>query len=346
MDKILTVVIPTYNMQSLLPRCLESLISPECSEKLEVLIINDGSKDDSLKIAREYETRYPGIFRAVDKENGNYGSAVNRGIQEATGKYLKILDADDFYNNEGLMHMLHILSQNDVDMVLTDYCRDRGDERIFFRAPKEKCNKIHDFDKISIEEYGNFAMHGIAYRTSILQNNHIELQTGISYTDAEYCFYPLTYVKSILVLDIVVYCYQLGREGQTVDIKSQIKSIGSMVRIIDRMFGFLYSHSKESSVFSKQRYIFCNSTGLCFMTVLCYDKSNQHLNVLSRLASQVDEIPGAKEIMFNKRMFGVPYYQRFVLKNKLSNGIFLSAYYNLVKKAARGIFRIKSRLCK
>ena len=89
MDKVLTVVIPTYNMERYLRYCLDSLCVSRGGEALEVLVVNDGSKDTSSAIAHEYEQKHPGIFRVIDKENGNYGSCVNRGLAEAKGKYIK-----------------------------------------------------------------------------------------------------------------------------------------------------------------------------------------------------------------------------------------------------------------
>ena len=101
MDKILSIIVPTYNMEKYLERCLSSLIvSDEQMAMLEVLVINDGSKDRSSEIAHGYESRYPDTFRVIDKTNGHYGSCVNRGLQEATGKYVKVLDADDWFNTE------------------------------------------------------------------------------------------------------------------------------------------------------------------------------------------------------------------------------------------------------
>ena len=122
MNKILTIVIPTYNMEEYLRSTLDSLIVPESeSKKLEVLIINDGSKDNSSAIGHEYQENYPDIFRIIDKENGNYGSCVNRGLAEARGKYIKILDADDSFNNDNFLLLLKKLESCDADVVITDY---------------------------------------------------------------------------------------------------------------------------------------------------------------------------------------------------------------------------------
>ena len=101
MKKLLTIVIPSYNMEKYLSRCCQSLIvAPEFMEKLEVLVINDGSKDKTSEIGHSFESKYPETFRCIDKENGNYGSCVNRGLKEAKGTYIKILDADDTFETE------------------------------------------------------------------------------------------------------------------------------------------------------------------------------------------------------------------------------------------------------
>lgn len=122
MNKILTIIIPTYNMEKYLRRCLDSLIiDEEGMKQLEVLVINDGSKDSSSQIAHEYQDKYPDTYRVIDKENGNYGSCINRGLKEATGKYVKVLDADDWYNTKGLAkHILKLTSlSDDIDAIFS-----------------------------------------------------------------------------------------------------------------------------------------------------------------------------------------------------------------------------------
>ena len=89
-------------MEPYLRHCLDSLIIDKGMDELEVFVINDGSKDRSSKIAREYQDKYPNTFYVIDKVNGNYGSCINRGLKEATGKYIKVLDADDCFNARAL----------------------------------------------------------------------------------------------------------------------------------------------------------------------------------------------------------------------------------------------------
>jgi len=223
MEKILTIIIPTYNMEKYLDKCLTSLIidDKELMRQLEVLVINDGSKDRSSEIAHNYESNYPDTFRVIDKENGNYGSCINRGLKEATGKYVKVLDADDSFDTKEFAELLKYMSSIDVDMVISDYCKvDIKGHVLHIRHYNLTDNKkVIPFDlRISDLFYKkNLQMHAIAYRTENLRRINYRQTEGISYTDQEWTYTPLITVKIIGYFHGVVYCYLFGREGQTMD---------------------------------------------------------------------------------------------------------------------------------
>ena len=121
-NKVLTISIAAYNVEKFLKKTLDSLII-ENMELLEVLIVNDGSKDNTLQIARKYEEQYPNTFKVIDKENGGYGSTINEGIKYATGKYFKQLDGDDWYDTKNLNQFCLKLKQIDTDMIYTPYIK-------------------------------------------------------------------------------------------------------------------------------------------------------------------------------------------------------------------------------
>ena len=144
--KLLSIIIPTYNMEPYLRHCLDSLIIDKGMDELEVFVINDGSKDRSSKIAREYQDKYPNTFYVIDKVNGNYGSCINRGLKEATGKYIKVLDADDCFNARALQDVIQRLMNIDTDVILTNYVIVRNEKtESFFLNPKiRNYHPIHD----------------------------------------------------------------------------------------------------------------------------------------------------------------------------------------------------------
>lgn len=228
MDKLLTIVIPTYNMQAYLHRCLDSLIVPnEQMALLEVLVINDGSKDKSSAIAHEYETKYPSTFRVIDKENGNYGSCINRGLKEATGKYIKVLDADDWFDNANFEKYLSVLSSIDADLILTDFSIVDAETMVASLAyhPNLQKGKIYTFKECSLDEVGVYMMHAVTYRVELLRSIGYVQTTGISYTDTEWAYNPLYAVHIMAYFDLNVYQYLVGREGQTMDPKVMMRTI-------------------------------------------------------------------------------------------------------------------------
>ena len=223
MEKILTIVIPTYNMQDYLRRCLDSLIVPEEQMKqLEVLVVNDGSKDNSSGIAHEYQDKYPDTFRVIDKENGNYGSCVNRGLKEATGKYIKILDADDWFDSFNFQAFIALLFQTNADVVVTDFKKyfDDKTEKVSFEFGLK--NSVYSLENALNENRKQvmlLPMHAICYKSSCFNNIDYHQTEGISYTDQEWILIPWSNVHSLIYYPLSLYQYNLAREGQTCDLK-------------------------------------------------------------------------------------------------------------------------------
>ena len=218
MEKILTIIIPTYNMEKFLPYCLDSLLIKRNLELVEVLVINDGSKDDSSKIAHTYADRYPQTFKVIDKENGNYGSCINRGLLEATGKYVKILDADDSFDNKNFESFISFLKETDADLIVSDFAivdENRNVKRIVCHEFPSGCIPL---DKIcTTENFSHIQMHALTYRRDVLSELSYKQTEGISYTDQEWVFTPMAGVKSVGYFDKCVYKYLVGREGQTIN---------------------------------------------------------------------------------------------------------------------------------
>lgn len=215
--KILSIIVPTYNMQNYLNRCLDSLIlSPELMAELEVIVVNDGSTDNSSTIAHEYESRFPKSFVVIDKENGNYGSCVNRGLSEARGEYIKVLDADDWFNSEAFSLYLGLLEDIRVDLILTPFCihYEKKKDILCIRQELPE-NERFVFQSYPKEKINRYSMHMITYRTEMLRQNHYRQTEGISYTDTEWTHLPQYYIKDFVYLSLPVYQYMVGREGQT-----------------------------------------------------------------------------------------------------------------------------------
>lgn len=285
-QKLLTVVIPTYNMEKYLRRCLDSLlVSPEQMRLLEVLVVNDGSKDSSSQIAHEYEAKFPETFRVIDKENGNYGSCVNRGLDEAVGKYFRLLDADDRFDKESLAKFLGALGATDADMVVTNFCYTfDGDEtrRKYVPRPQNvEYGKLYNASAFDFEKFGAvalLAMHGLTYKLEILREVGLRHQTGISYTDTEYVYFPLVGVRTILPLDMYLYLYTRGREGQTVSVNVVARSVESYYKVSRRIFDDYVAceaNKKDFALRDKQFVMLSRIVRSYFCSVLAYTKRTE-----------------------------------------------------------------------
>ena len=249
-QKILSIGIAAYNMEKYLRRCIDSLLIPEI-EKLEIIIVNNASTDSTPEIAQEYYNKYPNSIKVINIDvNGHYGKAVNHALKNATGKYFKLLDADDWYDTKGLSTFVNVLSHSDVDLIITnvsiEYANGKKAKHII--AQNVEYGKIikrgtNEFKKIDF--YANIGMHKIAYKTSILHNMHFSMTENIPYVDNEYAYYPFEYINSILFVNTILYKYFIGREGQTIDKRSMIRNSSSLLKVITKMLD-LYTETNPS----------------------------------------------------------------------------------------------------
>ena len=241
-SKVLTVIVAAYNMERLLPRCLESMvISPEAMGKLEVLIVNDGSTDGTSRIAHGYESQYPGTFVVIDKANGNYGSCIERGLSFASGMYVKTIDADDWVNTGNFeKYMAYIISVADnsasPDLIINDF-------EFVDETKNTKKRKSYSFvadpgfnvSGFTYKSGRDLWMHAVAYKTKKLRDIGYTQMHGVSYTDEEWLSLPMTTVETIGYFPEVVYEYLLGRQGQTCAPDEYLKGFWMQVLILKKL---------------------------------------------------------------------------------------------------------------
>lgn len=236
--KILSTIVPSYNMETYLPKCLGSLIvdNQELLQKLEVIVVNDGSKDRTSEIAHEFEAKYPGVFKVIEKPNGHYGSCINAALPVVQGEYVKVLDADDWVATEAFEKLLkginEELKQGDLaaDLIVTDYASVDPDGLVISVS---KC----DIDEMATtlmevrQPYFRFLIHSICYRTKNLQRIQYRQTEGMPYTDTEWIIEPMITVRKLRYLPIQVTNYLVGRDGQTMDTKVLAKSFKYILHI-------------------------------------------------------------------------------------------------------------------
>ena len=278
MNKILTVVIPAYNAAAYLENCLDSLCLSDLLNLLEVIVVDDGSTDQTGVLADKYQECFPDTVRVIHKENGGHGSGINCGIQAASGCYFKVVDADDWVEAKGFRNLVHFLeraitSKSDStkgtalneskspsipDAVISGFYwafdDGSGKEQQFRRKaeirepfPGVVYEKIYDFDKVAEQIY--IKMHGLTIRTSLLQDNQVRVDEKCFYVDTEYTLYPVPFLKTILFIRDFVYLYRIGRQGQSVDPIKMLRLEDDYDRVFASLLSFYEKcvHSEDCS---------------------------------------------------------------------------------------------------
>lgn len=239
-NKIISIVIPSYNMEDYLSRSVGSLLDDRINDYIEIIIVNDGSTDSTGRIAREYSTKYPQSIVAYDKPNGHYGSAVNAGISLANGKYIKVLDADDWFDKENFVNfVINLRDKETADVIFTRWSINDTSKGVVSHSLESK-NKIGE--KMDIKDivwdsrpYSFYSFYGITYLTDLLKRIDYHQTEGVCYTDTEYSLYPLLKAQNAMFLDLDVYQYFIGRDGQTITKEAIKKNIGHLFKIYTRM---------------------------------------------------------------------------------------------------------------
>ena len=224
--KYITFAIPCYNSQDYMERAIESVLKG--GKDIEVIIVNDGSKDGTEEIARRYEREYPDIVRVVSQENGGHGEAVNSGLLHAQGKYFKVVDSDDWLDEEALLKIMETLRRfeengEEVDMLISNYVYEKvgasHKKVIHYRncLPQDQVFGWSDLGHFRIDQY--ILMHSVIYRTELLKLCQLHLPKHTFYVDNIYVYYPLPHVRTIYYLDVNLYRYYIGRDDQSVNEK-------------------------------------------------------------------------------------------------------------------------------
>lgn len=227
-------------------RCVDSLLIG--GEDVEILIVNDGSSDETAQIADEYERKFPTIVHAIHKENGGHGSAVNAGMEKATGLFFKVVDSDDWVNEKSYREILGalqelVVSGNQVDMVLANYVYEKEGEKhkkvVSFRRALPK-NEIFTWDETKhFKKTEYILMHSIIYRTRLLKECGLQLPEHTFYVDNIFAFNPLPYVKKMYYIDTNFYRYYIGREDQSVNEKVMIGRIDQQIKVNKLMVDYI-----------------------------------------------------------------------------------------------------------
>lgn len=285
-EKVITFAIPCYNSEAYMEKCIESLLIG--GDDVEILIVNDGSKDGTARIADEYEAKYPGIIRAIHKENGGHGSAVNTGIANATGRFFKVVDSDDWAEETAYRKVLRFLNlvieqEQELDMLVFNYVYEKVGARHkkVMRPSGLPRNKFFGWEDVGHIKKGHYIlMHSIVYRTELLRECGLKLPEHTFYVDNIYAFQPFPYVKTMFYMDVDWYRYFIGRSDQSVNEKVMISRVDQQIRVNKIMI----------DVFSKAK----------FPHIKCKRYMRNYLEIVTMITHTILQLSGTPED-FRKR---------------------------------------------
>lgn len=250
--KLLSVAVPCYNSAAYMEKCIDSLLKG--GEDVEIIIVDDGSKDATAEIADRYEAKYPSIVRAIHMENGGHGSAVNAGIAKAEGLYFKVVDSDDWVKKDAYMQILDTLKalaggEKVLDMLVSNFVYEKvGENRSKVMRYKHALpvGELFTWEDVKHFHKGQYMlMHSVIFRTKLLKECGLELPEHTFYVDNLYVFEPLPYVRNMYYLDVNFYRYYIGREDQSVNESIMIGRIDQQLKVNRLMIDYMVENKNK-----------------------------------------------------------------------------------------------------
>lgn len=288
-NKILSISVAAYNVEATLKETLEPFVNCGVLEALDIMIVDDGSKDGTATLAREYADKYPDSIRLISKENGGWGSTVNRGIAEARGKYFRQVDGDDYYQPDNMPAYIEALRECEADLVVTPYLT--FDATTGEVITHENCNpgclsgQLYHLDEIP--SFGPF-MHSIAVKTSCLKDR-VTITEHCFYTDTEFVLKACNQVETVMFLEMEIYCYRRASVGQSMSLAGLEKHYGEQTKVIEVLLEYLHKEVQRDSVRKIYDKLLFGTCWWQYLVLLYIQPNRQHKKDLMYFDSMLRE---------------------------------------------------------
>ena len=301
--KILTVVIPSYNVEKYLPEIMPYYLDEDVLSDVEILIVNDGSKDKTALIGEEYEKKYPDTIKLINKKNGGHGSTINVGLKEANGKYFKVIDGDDWVDTDGFVKLVRRLKTLDVDLVMNPFVKVNVDahSREIKGTSNLVPNQIYAFDEIVFGLIDFYQLHSNTYKTELIKNMR-KIDENCFYVDQEYILYPIDGIKEMIYLDFPVYQYRVGNADQSMSFINMQKNRKMHEKVVFSLINLLNTENHTTNIDRFIKYKVQKMCQLQIDTLISMKNSNDikkevmaFLKNVKKMNSEVyRKIPGKK----------------------------------------------------
>ena len=325
--KLLTILIPCYNSEKYIDNCVKNLFD----ERVDILMVDDGSTDRTYEILESYKEKYPSIVRVIHQENGGHGEGINQGIKNAIGKYFKVLDSDDHFNDDYklfLDRLEEVDKEGGVDLFLTNYyyVHDDGknDRAVRYNRfmPKDRVFGWEDTKKFAASHF--ITIHTTTFKTDVLRESKVVLPKHISYEDNYYIYAPLPLVKKMYYLDINLYQYSIGRLEQSTSKINIVKKYEQQL-LVSSLIG-THHHIFDPSFSKMQQKYFYHETYMMYGIVCILGQISDDKEAYSKLSKMWDEFIEFDPIV-GKKMRYRSFIRLIMGNNFLSRGFCRFLYW-------------------
>lgn len=288
--KILSISVAAYNIEKYIAQNLDSFINSKMKDYVEVIVTDDGSSDNTTAIVEKYQKKYPDTIKLIKQKNAGPGSTVNSGISNASGKYFRMVDGDDWVETKNLDDLINKLISIDCDMIIMNYEIYDESKQIITKEIKPNI-KISDlvlpFDEIcdGIE----LNMHNVIFKTSILKENEIKLDNGF-YTDVEYLLLPVKFIDNVMYINKSLYVYRIAREGQSVSLPSLQRNLKQHHAVLERLIKF-YEFNKDDMSIIKRNYLITRISSIAdseLTTLLSFNMNKENIKKVKSFISYIE----------------------------------------------------------
>lgn len=337
--KVLSIIVPSYNSERFLRKGIESFLCEEILGKLDIIIVNDGSRDGTADLAAEYCSRYPGSVRRINQENKGHGGALNTGCAAAMGKYLKVIDADDWVQTRNLPEFVRLLEKCSSDVVLTHHRTidiSTGEIKNWKNYP-ETFGRAYTFEEI-MANWKSFdrslTFHGITYRTEFYHKFGITLSEHVFYEDHEFATFPCCMAQSITPFDLFIYEYRVGDVQQSVSDENQLRRIGHTETVLRRLVNEFHKLPLEADA-PGRNYVCMKAQGLLlsYLTTVMLVEPNKKKG--RKMGAEMADyfrktLPGAYE-KAEKQYMAFRVMNRLHISRKAFDNVLNSRVYNKLR---------------
>ena len=331
--KTLSIAVPVYNTEKYLRRCLDSILVDEILDEIEVIVVNDGSKDNSVEIMKEYKDKFPASIIMIDKENGGHGSTINAALEVATGKYFKVLDSDDWLDSYNFIELVKELKRVDEDVIVSPYTEEYTYNGfcVPYKYNMVKFNTTIYFDKLKIKDPAQyyFPMASATYKLKILKQCNLKLFEKTFYVDMQYNIMPIPFIKTIRFTNKSIYRYFIGRPTQSMSQENLTRNYLQHQKVLTFLIEYYIKYENDISE-PKRKYMEFMAVSMfyTFFNIVCVQMKNKKLSyktikkfneflkeksqTLYNATNEYSDLKCSRKLRFLNVRFGMNLYLRIV----------------------------------